>query len=36
MNNPDTDGDGLLDGDEVRSGLNPRGKGTLFSFGLGF
>ncbi len=31
----DTDGDGVSDGDEVRSGKNPRGKGSLFSFGLG-
>lgn len=31
----DTDGDGVNDGDEVRSGKNPRGKGSLFSFGLG-
>jgi hypothetical protein len=36
MNNPDTDGDGISDGEEVRSGANPRGKGSLFSFGLGF
>ncbi len=36
MNNPDTDGDGVTDGEEVRSGRNPRGKGSLFSFGLGF
>ncbi|NQV89305.1 MAG: hypothetical protein HQ488_03230 [Parcubacteria group bacterium] len=36
MNNPDTDGDGMTDGEEVRSGMNPRGKGSLFSFGLGF
>lgn len=29
----DTDGDGANDGDEVRSGRNPRGNGTLFGFG---
>ena len=31
----DTDGDGVSDGDEVFSGKNPNGKGSLFSFGLG-
>lgn len=31
---PDTDGDGVSDGDEVRKGQNPRGRGGLFSFGL--
>ncbi len=30
----DTDGDGMSDGAEVRSGRNPRGKGSLFGFGL--
>lgn len=33
--NPDTDGDGVSDGEEVRLGRNPRGKGSLFGFGLG-
>ncbi len=33
-NNPDTDGDGVSDGDEVRKGHNPRGSGSLFGFGL--
>lgn len=33
-NNPDTDGDGISDGDEVAKNRNPRGKGTLFGFGL--
>ena len=28
-NNPDTDNDGVSDGDEVKRGLNPRGKGKL-------
>ena len=32
--NPDTDGDGVSDGEEVRSGKNPRGTGSLFGFGL--
>jgi hypothetical protein len=32
--NPDTDGDGMSDGDEVRAGRNPRGPGSLFGFGL--
>lgn len=32
--NADTDGDGMNDGDEVRSGRNPRGSGSLFGFGL--
>ncbi len=31
----DTDGDGVTDGEEVRTGRNPRGTGTLFGFGLG-
>lgn len=31
----DTDGDGVSDGEEVRHGTNPRGKGSLFGFGLG-
>jgi len=33
--NPDTDGDGMSDGEEVRRGRNPRGDGSLFGFGLG-
>jgi hypothetical protein len=33
--NPDTDGDGYQDGDEVSRGWNPNGSGTLFGFGLG-
>lgn len=32
--NPDTDGDGVSDGEEVLSGRNPRGDGSLFGFGL--
>jgi len=28
-NNPDTDGDGVSDGDEVKAGRNPLGSGTL-------
>ena len=28
-NNPDTDGDGMKDGDEVKKGRNPLGKGSL-------
>ena len=28
-NNPDTDGDGYLDGEEVRNGYNPLGEGIL-------
>ncbi len=28
--NPDTDGDGYLDGDEVKNGYNPKGAGKLF------
>lgn len=32
--NPDTDGDGVSDGEEVRNGKNPRGDGSLFGFGL--
>lgn len=32
--NADTDGDGDQDGEEVWSGKNPRGSGSLFSFGL--
>jgi hypothetical protein len=31
----DTDGDGKTDSEEVLTGLNPRGTGTLFGFGLG-
>jgi len=27
--NPDTDGDGFSDGDEVRAGYNPKGEGRL-------
>jgi hypothetical protein len=34
-NNPDTDGDGVTDGEEVSRGQNPTGKGSIFSFGLG-
>ncbi len=33
--NPDTDGDGVSDGEEVSVSRNPRGSGSLFSFGLG-
>ncbi len=33
--NPDTDGDGVSDGAEVRMGCNPLGSGPLFGFGLG-
>ena len=33
-NNPDTDGDGVKDGEEVSAGCNPIGTGALFSFGL--
>ncbi len=33
-NNPDTDGDGVKDGDEVSAGCNPLGTGALFGFGL--
>ena len=29
INNPDTDGDGFLDGGEVMNGFNPNGSGTL-------
>lgn len=32
---PDTDGDGASDGEEVLRGRNPRGDGSLFGFGLG-
>lgn len=32
--NPDTDGDGVSDGDEIDMGLNPAGPGGLFDFGL--
>lgn len=28
--NPDTDGDNLLDGDEVNNGYNPSGSGKIF------
>ncbi len=38
MTNPnvaDTDGDGKSDGEEVLSGKNPSGTGSLFGFGLG-
>lgn len=31
-NNPDTDGDGVKDGDEVNGGFNPTGAGRLFDF----
>ncbi|MFH1482518.1 MAG: hypothetical protein ABIE46_03290, partial [Patescibacteria group bacterium] len=27
--NPDTDGDGYKDGDEVKNGFNPNGSGKL-------
>ncbi len=33
-NNPDTDGDGYLDGAEVKNGYSPTGSGALFHFGL--
>lgn len=29
LNNPDTDGDGFKDGDEVKNGYNPKGAGKL-------
>ena len=29
--NPDTDGDGFKDGDEVEAGYNPNGQGSLSS-----
>jgi len=29
LNNPDSDGDGYLDGDEVKNGYNPMGEGKL-------
>lgn len=32
---PDTDGDGKTDGEEVLSGQNPNGTGSLFGFGFG-
>lgn len=32
---PDSDGDGVSDGEEVKRGTNPNGKGSLFGFGLG-
>lgn len=32
--NPDTDSDGLTDGYEVEHSMNPRGTGSIFSFGL--
>ena len=28
-NNPDTDGDGFLDGEEVENGFNPLGEGKI-------
>jgi len=34
-NKADTDGDGKSDGEEVLSGQNPNGTGSLFGFGLG-
>lgn len=34
INNPDSDGDGINDGDEVANGDNPAGDGNLFNFGL--
>jgi len=33
-NNPDTDGDGVNDGDEITAGRSPTGEGSLFGFGL--
>ncbi len=33
---PDTDGDGAKDGDEVNAGMDPNGPGRLFDFGLPF
>lgn len=30
--NPDTDGDGMNDGEEVKEGRNPLGEGTLFDY----
>lgn len=35
-NHPDSDGDGVSDGEEVANGQNPKGDGGLFSFGLPF
>ena len=32
---PDTDDDGVSDGEEVNSGKNPKGEGGLFEFGIG-
>jgi hypothetical protein len=32
--NPDTDGDGVNDGEEVKAGCNPNGPGRLFDFGI--
>jgi hypothetical protein len=34
VNNPDSDGDGINDGDEVANGDSPVGDGSLFNFGL--
>lgn len=31
LNNPDTDGDGFKDGEEVKNGYNPKGPGRLFN-----
>ncbi len=31
LNNPDTDGDGFKDGEEVKNGYNPKGPGKLFN-----
>lgn len=33
-NNPDTDGDGIMDGIEINKSLNPKGEGSLFGFGF--
>lgn len=33
-NNPDSDGDGVSDGDEVNAGMNPAGPGGIFDFGI--
>lgn len=33
--NPDTDGDGFSDGDEVKNGYNPNGAGKLLTFSKG-
>lgn len=33
-NDPDTDGDGMRDGEEIELGRNPSGSGNLFDFGV--